>query len=550
MPLIPVKPRSTPPPRVAQTAVQSFSMHAAPVHGLDASLPFTDQDPRTAQILKDAWCRRYGNELRKGYRRWLSNIPGEVRSVMSYMPPRGKGSATAPKLFAANNAGNIYDATTRQTEAFVPSVMQAVAGQIEPGRMSWTNFSTSATNYLCVVSAGAGYWTYDAAGGWVNRTASITGTSGANLNFDFVMVWKNRLWFIENNTNRAWYLPAGAVQGAAAAFDFGPLMVHGGDLRAMASWTIDAGDGLDDRLVLVGSNGDVLVYVGTDPSAAATFQLNGRWYIGQPPAGRRFMSEYGGDLAILCSTGIEYISHVVQGDSPKSIGLDTATAFHRYMDKIGQEVTLTKTSHGWGILLLTSEEAMIITTPYIQGNPTKQYALNTFGNSWNEITNNPMLCADIHDGILFFGTSDGQVNQAFTGGSDGEKFDGTAGTVITVDLQSAFIPPNDDRMALKRMVLCMPMFIAPAAPNFLARINTEWQSESSIGSPAAIVESVSLWDVALWDEGLWGEGLRTYAQWVGTENLGCYASLRLTFTGQPGTIFTSWKLVYEPGGIM
>src|SRR5262245_13697206 len=178
----------------------SAQMFPAPVRGLDVRNTLFGQDPATAVVLKNALCRRYGVELRLGYQRWVSNIPGHVVSVMSYLPPQGPGATLQPKLFAASSNGNIYDVTLQKDSAFVPPVSQAIPGQISPGRFSWTNFSTGAKNYLCICSDGGGYWTYEATLGWQNQTGNITGTGATHaIHFDFVLAYKNRLWFIENN---------------------------------------------------------------------------------------------------------------------------------------------------------------------------------------------------------------------------------------------------------------------------------------------------------------------------------------------------------------
>lgn len=495
-------------------------------------------------------CRRYGVELRKGFKRWLTNVPGEVRSVMSYFPPRGAGGLLNPRLWAASSNGNIYDASIAQNEAFVPPVAQAIPGQVQPGIMSWTMFSAGGTNYLCVVVAGGGYWTFDHVGGWVNRTGNIVGPgAGVAASFDFVMVWKNRLWFIALNSNIAWFLPTNSVQGNASPFDFGPLLVFGGDLAAMASWTLDAGDGIDDKLVIVGRGGDILVYEGTDPSSVNTFRIIGRWNCGRIPVGRRFMSKYGGDLGIINGNGIERMSQLTAGRGLNVPGgeLGGTEDWMRYMEKIAQEVRKTYQSFFWRMIHFPGEQALIVITPNNIQTNSLQYVFGSISGGWSEMTGVPMLSIEVHDGEVFFGTLDGKVCQMFTAESDDMLSDGTPGRTVVCDVQTAFVPPGNDPFNTKRPLMVQPMFLAPYAPDVKAQVNTDWSLQPVPGSPVYNPASEAKWDVAKWDVAVWGGSGNFFNAWVGAEGLGTHMSLRMSFTGGPGTTFTSWKIATENG---
>lgn len=556
MALAVAKPTYRAPRLAAQVRNHKTALIPAPVFGLDSSRPLTDQDPRSATVMNNFIARRFGSELRGGYKRHTTNLGGvgtesPVATLMSYLPPRSAGSTFLSRLFAACENGNIYDVTSQTSEATVPGVAQAVAGQTEPGWFSHVNFATANTNYLCIASAGGGYWTYDNAGGWVNRTASVTGTAGANATFDFVMVWKSRLWFIGANSTLAWYLGVGAIAGAATSFDFGPLLTHGGELRAMASWTIDSGDGIDDKLVIAGAGGDILVYGGTDPTSVSTFGLIGRWYVGPPPSGRRFMGKYGGDLGIVCETGVEYMSRVLQAQGlldPETVTSDSVS--RRFNEAIGSAVRDTRGAKGWTALHVPQQEAVILITPYDTAATNLQFCFSTMPVAWTTFSGMPAQCAEVFEGAMYFGMLNGRIGKAFSADTDDELTTGTAGVDVIGSMQTAFIAPNDDRMSLKRPLLIMPMVQSPEPPSLLAQVNTEWSSLATPGSPPFAPSGSSLWDVSLWDIAVWSGALNTYLLWIGATGLGCYMSLRLSLIGKRGTIFTSWKLVYEPGGIM
>ena len=545
-------------PGSAQKRNHKFNIFPAPVKGLSTSETLVTQDPQTALLLDNVFIRRYGNETRPGYLRWNSNLgglgtPSPVLSVMSYYPPRGSGSPFQAKLFAACGDGNIYEVQDRHNEAFVPPIAVSIPGQLVPGQFSWTNYATLATNFLCICSAGGGYWTYDHVGGWINRTGAITGPgAGAAINFDFIMSWKNRLWFIQNNTTDAWFLPTNAIAGNASNFDFGPLFVHGGDLKAMASWTLDSGAGVDDKLVIAADSGDVLIYEGTDPVSAATFRIVGRWYTGRPPAGRRFLSKYGGDLAMVTEVGIEYMSRMIQGHSllDPQTAEDQADVSRRFNEVIGEDVRNTRNQTSWNIVSLVSEQCIYIVTPHNIRASAYQYCFATMARGWSRMTKMPMSCAEEHLSDLYFGTLNGTIHKAFYGESDDELMDGTPGNSIQADIQTAFIAPNDERMELKRPLLCMPMFMSSAPPQVKIRINTEWSRVGTPGSPPYAPNADAKWDLAKWGQAVWGGADNTYLVWTGVDGLGIFMSLRLSLVAAPRTVFTSWKIVYESGGIM
>lgn len=544
--------RKSPPRSASQTRTQRYGIFPAPSKGLNASSPLVAQDPLTANLLNNFWVRKYGSELRGGYERWTTNLGGigteaEVLTLMAY----NRNDIADGRLFAACSDGNIYDVTSQSNEAAVPVAVVSIPGQVIPGQFSFINFSTAANTYLCICSEGGGFWTYDSIGGWVDRTASITGTGGPYASqFNFVFAWKNRLWFARGSTTEAYYLAVDSIAGDADLFDFGPLFIHGGDLRAMASWTVDGGDGIDDKMIVMGGHGDLLMYQGTDPSDPTKFGMGGRWYVGQVPNGNRFMSKYGGDVSLITEFGVEYMSHLLNATGLQDPETPRDFPAARFNEIIGQDVKNTRSVTYWQWMSLPGEVAYVLLTPHNTPNRSKQYIFSEVNTAWSTFTNMPMVCAEVFNGELYFGTLDGKVAQAFNVDTDDELSDGTVGASVQGDIQTAFVTDPADPMALKRMLLIMPMFQSRSPPQFKAQVNTEWSSAAVAGSPPYAGAEGDVWDVGLWDTAIWGGADNTYFNWIGAEGLGVYASLRMAVVGVRGTLFTSWKLVYEPGGIM
>ena len=106
-------------------------------------------------------------------------------------------------------------------------------------------------------------------------------------------------------------MPPDQITGEATLFDFGALWVRGGYLNQIITWTIDDGNGADDHLAAISSEGEVAIYQGIDPSDAEKWALQGVYYAGAP-VGRRSACRYGGDIAILTQFGLVILSNLLK----------------------------------------------------------------------------------------------------------------------------------------------------------------------------------------------------------------------------------------------
>ncbi|MGO7428545.1 hypothetical protein ACCT09_54750, partial [Rhizobium ruizarguesonis] len=94
----------------------------------------------------------------------------------------------------------------------------------------------------------------------------ISGIPDASL-LIAVTAYRSRLWFIEKNSTNVWYLATDAVSGTATVLPVGGNMKYGGTLIAINVWTIPVSTGLQQCLVLISSEGEVIVFQGSDPSS-------------------------------------------------------------------------------------------------------------------------------------------------------------------------------------------------------------------------------------------------------------------------------------------
>ena len=82
------------------------------------------------------------------------------------------------------------------------------------------------------------------------------------------------------NSTKVGYLPNSAISGAVTTFDLGQVMTRGGSVVAIASWTQDSKQNVDEYITFITSKGQVIIYQGNDPSTAPTFQQTGVYNLG------------------------------------------------------------------------------------------------------------------------------------------------------------------------------------------------------------------------------------------------------------------------------
>jgi hypothetical protein len=188
----------------------------------------------------------------------------------------------------------------------------------------------------------------------------ITGVDSATL--IGVNVFKNRLWFVQTGTLKAWYLPVNSIGGAAASLDMSSLCAQGGYLMAMGTWTLDAGYGVDDYAVFVTSEGEVIVWRMTDPTDANSIYLIGVWSVGSP-VGRRCLVKYKGDLLIIVQEGLFPLSVALQSSrlNPRAALTD------KIQQAISDSISRYGANYGWQVIPFPKQNMLILNVPVQEG---------------------------------------------------------------------------------------------------------------------------------------------------------------------------------------
>ena len=530
MPLVAVKPFKS--PRVsAATQVSMMTSVPSPVGGLNFRDPISEMPATDAMVLNNFIPQRTGCLLRKGWQYSCNVLDDPVTSLFSY----NAADSADNKLFAASG-GSIWDVTD---EDAVES--QASTGSTD-GIWSTTQFAlVSGEVVLLAVSPGAGYWVYEATTGW-------TQTTPTNLPTDLssIAVWKNRVWFTEDKTSTVYYLEdVDAIDGIAVAFEMGSLLRNGGSVRGLINWTLDSGFGVDDYLVVVGTEGDVGVWQGTDPTSAATFGLKGVWYVGPVPSIGRFFTAYGGDVMILSELGLVPMSRLVNGQFSE-IQPGPSSKIQSVLSPL---IVKYRNDPSWDVILVPNSDVLIIKVPP-QNGIYVQYAMNVNTGSWCSFTNMPMVCTALLNGQLYFATDDYGIAKGLYGEQDGLTIANTSGDYVSGDVQGAF---NSFQMPgrLKTFKMVRPVFITTKAPGVKLRMNTQYSFTGVPGTPSFSADTTSEWDTGLWGTAKWSGASNTYENWFGVTGLGYFGAVRLRVKGVGGsTTLSSYHVLYEPGGIM
>lgn len=537
MPLIPVRPFKVP-RRAAAAQVAQSAVIPAPTGGLNYRDPISAMSPQDALVLSNMIPRQQGVELRKGWQAYanavtVAGVAQTVDSLFGYTAPNSANN----KVFMAAN-GNIYDVTA----GGAPVLAVAATGSTNDDWWT-TQFSTAAGTYLLAVSPGAGYWTYDTTGGWVNRTAL---TVGLSTSVRTVAVWKQRIWFTVEGDSRVYYMRnVNDIQGHADPFPMGSVLRNGGYVSALFNWTIDAGFSVDDFLVAVGTEGDVAVWEGTDPSSTTTFQIKGVWYVGPVPKFGMYFTPFGGDVMIVSELGLVPMSRLITGQYSQDVQAGGPAS--KIQSVFAPLVRKLLGQRYFNVFVVPSSEVLVVKLPNDAGT-FRQFAMNVTTGAWCEFVGMPMRCGTVIGGQLYFGTDDGLTCKGLFGDRDGVDTVGAGGNYVEGDVQTSFshfgTPAQNKKFSMVR-----PIFIALSAPAVKLAINTQFQLSSVGGSPFYTADNSGVWNAAAWNVATWS-GQNTYQAWAGTAGLGYYSSLRMKVRGLPQTVFTSSHVLFETGGVM
>lgn len=495
----------------------------APTGGWNAKDNIADMSPLDAIIMDNFFPTPSDVMLRKGHDTHVTGLVDQVESLMPYQTPTGTDT-----MFAAAGT-SFFDVTT------AGAVGAAVVTGLTNARWQSTNYTNSSgTSYLCCFNGvdSPRYWDNSS---WLTitgiSTPAITNVTPSTL--DNPWQHQRRLWAVQTGTLKAWYLPVDAVGGAATALDLSGVARKGGYLVAGGTWTVDAGDGLDDYWVAVTSEGEVIVYRGTDPATATAWTLVGRWEMGLP-LGKRCLMKFRGDLLYIATDGVWPLSKaLVSARVEPEVALTD-----RIVSAMNTAAQLYSSHFGWQLMFYQEGTMVILNVPVSEGLNQQQYVMNSISGAWCRFTALEANCWAMLNGVPYFG-GDGTV-YSFWGTLDDD------GSDIQWDCQTAF-NYFKNKSQQKRWTMAQPIFQANGIPEISLGLNVDFDTNEPTASLSFSPITYGVWDTSLWDSGIWGGALSVLRNWQSIVGLGFCAATRLIGAAQGIEVrWVSTNFVWEP----
>jgi hypothetical protein len=322
---------------------------------------------------------------------------------------------------------------------------------------------------------------------------------------------------------------------------------RGGFIMACGTWSVDSGNGLDDLFVAWSSEGEVIVYQGTDPASANTWALVNVYYCGAP-IGRRCMFPVGGDLLLMTEDGVLPISSLIRTD--RAVAGEKALT-KRIRQAYSTAVQRARDVFGWQLISHPIRNMALLNVPAGGSEPIYQFAFNTITGAWSRFYGWDALSWAQFENEIYFGSDDGVVYKAETGGTDNAA-------AISAQVLPSYMHLGA-RGRIKHVKMVQPIYttdvVAPS-PNVSIAVDYELPVSAS-GSAQEALGDFFTWDVSEWDgEDIWF-GYLVNADWRGSGNIGKvispYTTLALDASGADENYtyrLTGWGLVYEVGGIL
>jgi hypothetical protein len=481
--------------------------------------------PQDAVVLTNWWPYPSYIGVRKGSQNHATGFASPVETIAEYLPPSG-----ASKLFAVAG-GAIYDATS------AGAIGAAAVSGLTNSQWQWQGITTPGGSYLYMVNG------VDKPQLWNGTTwtaidgvsvPAITGVTTTTL--AHVTLFKNRLFFTQQNTLSLWYLPVNSVGGAAALMDLGSVFRKGGRIEAVYAWTIDAGSGMDDHLVIISSNGEVAVYRGSDPSSSTDWSITGVFVLGRP-LGRRCGTKFGGDLAINTTEGIYPLS---KGLMSNDVNRQNALT-DKIQNSTSQMAQLYSANSGWQVELFTDANMLILNIP--AGNGVNfQYVQNTITGAWAKFTGWDARCwVNASTGLYYGGAT--AVIKAWVGDLDGS-------TGITADVLPAF--SMFGRQAQNKFfTMVRPNFLTNGNPSVYYGLNTDYQLVDPEGALDTSTPTGMTWGAMTWGSMVWGGQIVPLSKWQTVGGVANAAAVRLRVLNNGSEVrLNSVDYLHQIGGVL
>lgn len=467
----------------------------APIGGLNVRDSLDTMENTDAIVMDNYIPTETKVMLRKGYRSY-ANLQHRIYTLAEFCKPAYN------RLFAFGG-GKVWNISSKEhivemAEGFANSQWQYC--QFRDRLILVNGYDTPQTFFI---KDGQDCW----------QEAVFSGTNLEPNKLINICVSKQRLFFVEKGSLSFWYSQGvGEVQGTLVKFDLSSIFRRGGELMAIASWTQDAGQGVDDLTVFITSEGEVAVYSGSDPGDIDDWSLRGVYQMSRP-IGYRCTLQYQGDVVIISEDGYVPMS--------KALSLDKANISQiSFSDKIrGLVLERTQAGHnkfGWQGIIYSRGGYAIFNVPVAQ--QFEQHVVNINSGAWCRFTNIRAFCWGMFEGRIYFG-SDDSVFIFDEGYSDN-------GTHILGQVEQAFSDLGNPN--LKRIQLINPRTKSSTKYALVVYTNMDFENKNQ-----AFAENIGNSGITKWNEAKWS----TLNKPIGTKWATLKGKIRSQWIGNSATGF-------------
>ena len=517
--------------RSQQSQVQPLQ---CPTKGWYVGTNVADAPEGSALTLDNAFPKLDDVRMRGGALPFATGMRYPVLSLVAYR------NGIADQLFAVAN-GAIYDVSS-----FGP-VGAPLVGGLSSSAMQPVQFAGTGGTVLLLdngvdapqIWTGTAWTTTPALGPWLIAAGGTQATPPDGV-FTMRWVYNHRLYGVTSHALNAYYLGLDAIGGPVTQLPMAGLFRLGGTLLCGGTWAVETTTGALQACVFITSEGEVAVFSGDYPGA--TNWTNTGVYKVARPLGIRCLMRAGGDLAIITQDGIVPMSKVVTLDQValqnQAVTLPIAPA---YRDAVVARQGMT----GWEITIWDQESLGILNLPKLDAGDFTQFVANVRTGAWCRYIGWDANCFAVFQNQLYFGTSDGRVMMAETGGQDD-------GRNYTATIFPAFAALGT---ALRKQVKMVRPFILAnfnVAPKITLRVDYD-QSLPPPPDPSPPLSSGAKWDVAQWDVDVWGADLTQQSAWrsISETSVGSVLAPVIQVTsGQPAFPdfrLTATEILFETG---
>lgn len=447
----------------------------APIDGWRTDVAWAQLPPNAAATLNNFFPEAGYIRARNGSTNYATGLTGSVGTIIPYM-------GATNKLFACTS-NYIYEITAGGS-SFSPLV-----SGLTSNHWSWAQATNVGGNWLLACNGQDPAQIYSGTS-WA--AASFTGPSSTNV-LSVVCWYRDRLYFIQENTSTIWFGTTDAITGALTSLNVGASMRYGGTLVAAIPWTTQTATGVIQMLVLISSNGEVIVYTGSDPTNASNWSLMGTFKIGAPVGADRCVQQIGADIAIMTVDGIVPLSQAIILDpsatDQKALTKKIAPTWLATMQTVGAATA------GWELCIYPPKRMALVNIP----DPAVgayQYVMNTETRSWCQFNGMIATTWCVWNSQLFYGTSSGIVVQADYGSNDNGASISCLSVGAWTRLSDGLAPKSTTLIGVDTILDGNAQVYAGASFDYTPTTPTGIASGSAVNAQAK-------WDIANWDVDVW-----------------------------------------------